>query len=261
MSREKRNQILQEIGIGVIVAIITCVLTHYFTIREIKYQYELDIDNLDVDELLEKAQNYYELKDYLKVINIYNNEKLADNPIALYNLAYFYTEGIGVEQNIDKAEKLFYNAYVLDKKYIGGYIAIKAFYPESIGEINKLINQGIEENDYGTIRYINAVLYAQYPEKGYNEQTFLSMENERQCQVLENDIIVHNEWLREEPEENDFKKYIKDFKRKEQIGTYESDSGEIRPLYGTVKYKLYQIGEFKNNSCFERNIQFVELDE
>lgn len=260
---KKNTEVIKSLLINLVVALIAAACGHFFTIREIEYEHQLNTDNLSVEELLEKAENYYKFKDYLAVIKIYNNEKLGDNPIALYNLAYFYAKGIGVEQDIDKAKELYLRSYSVDSDYIGGYIAINILNPESIANVRSMITEGIQENDEYTIRYIKAVLYEQYPDELYTEKTYLEQNDSWRYQLLEKDLIGHYEWKKEKHEDTDFLRYVTDWERKEKIGTYEKKTEKgsvICPLYGTVTYKLYEFKELKNANCFENNIKFIMQD-
>ena len=105
------------------------------------------------------------------------------------------------------------------------------------------------------------MLYSRYPGYNYDETIFLEQDYEWQIQVLENDLDVSYEWVKDQVLENDFLEYVgEDFNRKEQIGTYVSEEDEVRPLYGTVTYKLYRIKEFTNKGSLEENLKFVELE-
>lgn len=263
MDKKQLKKIFIEIIIGLIGVLIGCVITHYFTLQEIDYEHSLtETDDLSAEDLLLKADNYYKLGEYVRVVEIYNNEKLQDCAFALNNLASLYVKGIGVAQDIGKAKELYYKAYKLDENYLGGYIAVNVIYPENLNEINTLIKQGLEENESGTVRFIKAILYSQYPGYGFDESTFVEQTNEWQIQVLQNDLSTSYEWEKDYVEENDFLEYIgKDFERKEQIGTFLSETEEVRPLYGTVTYKLYRVKEFTNATCLEGNMDFQALEE
>lgn len=260
----KNNGLIKHLVVNLIVAIIAAACGHFFTIQEINYEHQLNMNSLSIEEMLEKAENYYKFNDYLKVIDIYKNKKLEDNPVALYNLAYFYARGIGIEQDIDKAKELYQRSYLVSEEYIGGYVAINILNPESIGNVMNLITEGIKNNDEYTIRYIKAVLYAQYPDETYDEKTYLEQNDEWRYQLLKKDLVGHYEWRKERIADTDFSRYLKDWERKEQIGTYEkkTETGSmICPIYGTVIYKLYEFKEFKNSSCVQNNIRFIIRDE
>lgn len=262
MDKKKLKKVFIQILINLIVLVIGCMITHYLTLKEIEYDHRLDQnEDLSVNDLLVRADNYYKLGEYIKTAEIYHNEDLEDCAFALNNLASLYANGMGVAQDIEKAKDLYYKAYSLDESFLGGYVAVNVIYPQSLNEINTLIKQGIEQNESGTVRFVKAMLYSRYPGYNYDETIFLEQDYEWQIQVLENDLDVSYEWVKDQVLENDFLEYVgEDFNRKEQIGTYVSEEDEVRPLYGTVTYKLYRIKEFTNKGSLEENLKFVELE-
>lgn len=251
--KKKTKKVLITVLSNLIVAVVTVVLTHYFTLKE----QSKDYDRMNVYELLYQAYINYNAGDYLESINIYQNKKLEKSPEALNNMAYLYSRGIAVTEDIEKAKELYRTAYELDDTYIGGIIALEVLYPTDIEETRKWIENGLRNGEEYTKRFIDIVLSYQYSEQEYDSAYFLEQSDEEQIAILKNALKIEYEWNKNDIESNYFYEYLpgQDFERKERIGSYEKD-GRYKPLYGTVTYKLYRKLNFINASCMEGAVKW-----
>lgn len=221
---------------------------HQYDLRTIGIEPETYSESDTVDELLLKAQNCYKSGNYAEAVEIYDMEKLRMNPLAVSNLAYFYANGIYLSQDIEKAKELYRNAYLIDESYIDGYLRIVLKHPSDWSEVIDVLNQGLR------LECDNAYLLLSSTDDLNTDmnslvEDYMSMDNKSKRSFIEAKAETHYEWDREHLDENEFVRYIEDadYKRKEHIGTYDSN-GESKPLYGTVTYRLYAITEFKSIS-------------
>ena len=229
---------------GLIVAIVSVMLTHYFDEQLIKKEHELYDSNDTEEELLLKAQDYYKLGQYDKVVEVYRLEKLDHNPLAMNNLAYFYVEGIYLDKDISKAKELYKRAFKLDENYIEGYFMIVIDHPEKWSEVLDVMDQGARLECSSTLKFLSYM----YKDKAVENQRayeYLKMERGEKEKFLLANTEKHFEWRKDKLEENDFiKKKKKMFYRKENVGTYIDSNGDVKPLYGTVIYTDYGFIEF-----------------
>lgn len=158
MENFNKNELLREILIAIFTAIITCVLTHYFTIKAIDYEHSLEIveNNLSEEELLINAQKYYKIGEYIKAVNIYEMDKLEINPIALNNLGYMYEEGILFEKNLFKAKSYYEKAAQLGNyQAMENWINFTICYPESYDELLNCLKYGYENESQVVYEFLS----------------------------------------------------------------------------------------------------------
>ena len=123
----------------------TAIITFFFTLKSIDYENSLEIinNNSSEIELLVEAQHYYDQEEYLKVLTIYNLEKLNQNPIALNNMAYMYEHGIYVKKDIENARKYYKMASTLGNSTAeNNWFLFNIAYPESYENLLKILAQG-----------------------------------------------------------------------------------------------------------------------
>ena len=246
--------------VTIISAIISGYFTHVFDVQTLKAEHELYNENDTVEELLLKAQNYYKMGRYDKAVEIYNMEKLEQTPLAMSNLAYFYVNGIYLSQDIDKAKELYKNAFFIDENYIDSYFKILLKYPDNWNEIVDIINQGLNLKCDSTYQFFSYITKCTTDNNPFIEE-YLKMDDHEKKEFLESNTELHYEWNRNHLNENAFLRYVEnaDAERKEKVGTYISN-GEVKPLYGTVIYRLYAITEFKYTDRIS-NFEYIQISE
>ena len=125
----------------------TAIITFFFTLKSIDYENSLEIinNNSSEIELLVEAQHYYDQEEYLKVLTIYNLEKLNQNPIALNNMAYMYEHGIYVKKDIENARKYYKMASTLGNSTAeNNWFLFNIAYPESYENLLKIFGINIK---------------------------------------------------------------------------------------------------------------------
>ena len=253
---DKKRIMAREVIIPLIIALIGAAfgacMNHYFSIVRNKNDYE----KMNKYELLYEAYLNYTKGAYLESINIYSDEKLSEHPEALNNLAFFYTKGIGVAADYDKARDLFAKAYRYDNRFTAGIAAISVIEPRDLEETLNYIVMSLKNGDEWTAYFVDSTMHDvfQNEEKGSNE--FLNLTKDEQLKVLEKALQTEYEWNSRIIESNAFYKVLpKEYERKEIIGSYESE-GRREPLYGTVKYHLYRKRFFRNISTIQNGAEY-----
>lgn len=157
MKKKKMKKLLIKVTYLIGPIIISSIITHYYSIKEINYENSLQIIQLNETEyeLLEKAEKYFKIDSYIETAHIYNLEKLNTNPIALNNIGYMYENGMLYETNIRKAREYYYKAAKLGNiEAIENYILFSLKYPISIDSTIDVIKFGYENNSYNIKNFL-----------------------------------------------------------------------------------------------------------
>lgn len=185
-SKKLYKTTISNIISGTIVAIISALLTHYLTLKQIQYSYNFDIAKYEEgqytqEELLERALKYYDVEQYLDVINIYNLDTMETNPIALNNLAYMYEKGIFFSVNIEKAKELYFHASQLGcQTATDNYVIISLQNPNNIDEMLAALKYGYQNNSITVYQYIEPFTY----EGGKSIDDFFELNDYEQKDLL-----------------------------------------------------------------------------
>lgn len=186
---------------GTIVAIISVLLTHYLTLKQIQYSYNFDIVKYEEgqytqEELLERALKYYNVEQYLDVINIYNLDTMETNPIALNNLAYMYEKGIFFNVNIEKAKELYFHASQLGcQTATDNFVIISLQNPNNIDELVAALKYGYQNNSIAVYQYMEYFTY----EGGKSIDDFFDLYDYEQKDLL----IQTSYWVKVDKDEYD----------------------------------------------------------
>lgn len=134
-----------------------------FTINSSSYpEEEIGIYNNDKEkELLYKAKELYENKNYDEAIAIYVCDELKDNPYAQINIGYLYAHGYGYDEDIEAALNI-YDSINLDiaKRNKLALLITSNKDGKNDAEIKILIDYFINKNDYYVQNYISNCLYS-----------------------------------------------------------------------------------------------------
>ena len=166
----KRNKklkkiILNKIIPSVIVSVISLFIGHYFAIKQIKYSYDFNIidyekDEYTQDELLEKAEKYYMIEQYLDSINIYSLDIMKTDPIAINNLAFMYEHGIFFCKNIELAKEIYFHAANLgNKTAIENYVIINLKNPNTISDLVEVLKYGYDNGSEIAYEFLEYFTY------------------------------------------------------------------------------------------------------
>ena len=117
-------------------------------------------------------------------------------------------------------------------------------HPENWSEVLDVMEQGARLECNSTLKFLS-FMYKDKTVESQRAYEYLKMERAEKMEFLLANTEKHFEWRQDHLTENDFiYKTDKIFERKEQIGTYIDGYGDIKPLYGTVKYTDYGFIEF-----------------
>lgn len=95
--------------------------------------------------LMEEAIHAYNAEEYLRVIELYSNEKISNTPIVLTNIGYLYENGYGVTQDFSKAEE-YYNKAIA-QGYEEAYThKMTMYFTYCLSGIENIIYEGYERN-------------------------------------------------------------------------------------------------------------------
>lgn len=181
-----KNKLILSFIMSLGIAIIGCILTHYFTIKEIDYEqaYAVAEQNESEEALLQKAEKYYLINNYIETIHIYNMEKLNTNAIALSNLGYMYEHGLGYGKDIEKAREYYQKANCLgNKTAMENYVLFTIKYPISFDNLLRVLRGGFEEESEVAYNFIATYLDDPNPTKDQIAQ-IMSYDNEKLKEIL-----------------------------------------------------------------------------
>lgn len=96
------------------------------------------------EEIIRQAEISFAQKDYNKVLKLYSLDQVANSDIIYNNLAYMYSNGLGVDKNIEKAE-----TYYLKTDNIASYEAmlIKNIKGDNAEEILNILKHNLNNSD------------------------------------------------------------------------------------------------------------------
>ena len=115
-----------------------------------------EYDLLSENDLLARADSFYNIGDYYEVINIYKDDRLSINPIALNNLGFIYENGLGVDANISVAKKYFSQAAKLNNQdAIDNYMIFNIKYPYTYDDLLENLKLGYINKSEVVYKFIN----------------------------------------------------------------------------------------------------------
>lgn len=107
------------------------------------------------DELISKAEELYQTKDYIESVKTLEDKSLDTDPIALNNLAYMYERGLGVSKDLKRASELYEKAKNRGEGTAQkNWIVFSMQHPVSYDQIVETIKYGYEIGDEDCIRWI-----------------------------------------------------------------------------------------------------------
>lgn len=204
---------------SVIVSIISLSIGHYFAIKQIKYSYDFNIIDYEKEEytqseLLEKAQKYYTIEQYLDAVNIYTLDIMRTDPVAINNLAFMYEHGIFFGENIELAKEMYFHAANLgNKTSLENYVIINLKNPDSINDVIDVLKYGYDNGSKMAYEFLKYFTY----DDGNSVKKFWDLTIYEQSDIL----IQATEWIEIGKEEY------------EEL-SHHSDGGE----YGFLKIEL-----------------------
>lgn len=102
----------------------------------------------DVNQLLKDAEQSYYCGDYLQTAQIYQNDTLQHNDIAINNLGYLFSRGLGVAQDLKIGKEYYYKAAQMGNNIAAkNYIISVLSAPSSYVEILDTLKSGHDEED------------------------------------------------------------------------------------------------------------------
>lgn len=259
-NEEKKKNFILYLVFPLIVAVVSCSLTHFFDLR--MSERTADISVLSDVELLLKGQSYFKIGDYGNAVKIYTSERLDTDPIAKTNLAYFYANGIYLDKDIAQAKELYKEAYILDNSMIDNYVAITICHPNNMSELEEIISDGVLNNSIVAKQFIFEICNEEKYDIEEAVKKYIDMNPKSRQGYLASYMKKTYEWNTDYLEENDFVKYIEgaDYSHKEKIGSFISKSNSVEPLFGTVIYKLYSITRFEFANRYDK-YSFVSIED
>lgn len=115
-----------------------------------------EYDLLSENDLLARADSFYNIGDYYEVINIYKDDRLSINPIALNNLGFIYENGLGVDASISIAKKYFNQAAKLNNQNaIDNYMIFNIKYPYTYDDLLENLKFGYINKSEVVYKFIN----------------------------------------------------------------------------------------------------------
>ena len=183
-NKSKKVAITLSVMAFIMVAVTSIVFVNIYNFRN-------EDNELSEEELLQKAQDYYEMEEYIEATYKYENEKLDTNPIALNNLAYLYENGLGVAKDLDRATDLYYKASQLDDEQAKeNYISFVLRYPKTYSQVLKILRLGFDMRDKEIVKWLaqcgsgesfSKISHEQYVEYA---DIFLGWEQDEQEKIL-----------------------------------------------------------------------------
>lgn len=112
-----------------------------------------------IEECLEHAEKFYNQKQYDNVIKIYQHDYLSQNAIALNNLGYLYSKGLGVEKDDTEAKKYYLLAFEAGEKTgLSNYIVNNIISPHYLEDVLDALKLGYQYNEENTVRFVEAII-------------------------------------------------------------------------------------------------------
>lgn len=106
-----------------------------------------------IKSLMEEAIHAYDAEEYLRVIELYSNEKISNTPIVLTNLGFLYENGYGVTQDFNKAIEYYNRA--ISQDYEPAYEHKLAMYIKyKLQKIEEIICEGYDLGNKRAALYI-----------------------------------------------------------------------------------------------------------
>lgn len=138
---------------------------------------EIGIYNNDKEkELLYKAKELCENRNYDEAITIYVCDELKDNPYAQVNIGYLYAHGYGYEEDVEAALNI-YDSIDMDiaKRNKLALLITSNKDGKNDAEIKNLIDYFINKNDYYVQNYITNCIYQKNVEALDDREKILSV--------------------------------------------------------------------------------------
>lgn len=237
-------------------AILGGIITHYYSTN----------DGLSDNQLLQKAEKFYKQEEYIQAIQIYEDERLKNNTIALNNLAYIYLYDMP-EKYIINAKECFKRASEIDKEYLEEYIAITITHPQTYNEVFWLLKRGVDEENKNAERFIYACLENIGKEKEISIKDFCALNYDEMKSILK--AATEGTTIREiqgkvidSKSTNDFFEIESSEPIKTEVGkVVYDDTLHVDKLYGNILFANIKKTSFKFNYIFAGAIEYIELDE
>lgn len=242
--RNYNNRKIAKLFTIVSFLLIACVviLVQFFTIPD-------ETKVMDNTNLKIKAQEYFGIEEYIKAVEIYQNDNLDTDVVALNNLAYIYENGLGVSKDYDVAESLYLKASKMDNvKAKKNYISFVLNHPRSYSQIIEALDLAYSISDEPVIKWM-AIGGSKKPLNEINESDYKRYAQEYLNNGFEDkkDFIKNYFYEEEIPIEyysgisnSDFVSYVQTKKDKKLfVGAYkvvvENGEKSYTPIYTTVQ--------------------------
>lgn len=261
------------VKIPLLCIVVSTLLTHFFTLKEIDYEKTLQIieNNESEEELLMEAQRYFLLEEYAEVIHIYNQDKMENNPTALSNLGYMYENGIVYGKDIEKAREYYEKSAALgNSNCMENYILFTIKYPKSYDNLLGVLQNGFEHNSNTVYEFIKSY-FSDVNATREDVKKFLDLDTDSKIEILQYQVDYR---LKEETEEIademicEKMYYEAQEKVKYKNLEYNLDCGDQVGIYKNIVpvYLNVPVGEIRNyyiNFMFsnDNETQFVFYEE
>ena len=111
------------------------------------------------EQLLAQAELHYNGNHYESLIELYTSESLLDNPIALNNLGYMYSNGVYFSQNFNTAIHYYELASAKGSSdAVHNLIALKLHSCTTFEEVVDVLNAGYQSGDNETFLFLGSIL-------------------------------------------------------------------------------------------------------
>ena len=116
---------------------------------------------VNIDDLLNRAEQAFLCEDYLTVLKIYQEDSLKYNDIALNNLGYLISNGLGAEKDI-----ICGRAYYNQAAELGSYIAFDNYlcsilqHPDTYDEVLEALREGYNKGSTISNDFIESIAMA-----------------------------------------------------------------------------------------------------
>lgn len=284
LEKDRKNK-RQVAIIGGIFAIVVALIPMWPTYVNLKKQHatlekeyerlQLEYDNLkltagiydlDKENLLIEAEKLYQQGDYISALQVYKNERLASDPVALNNQAYIYLYYFD-ESYISDAKECLRRASSLDDQYETQFLAINILYPVSYDEIFQLLRIGISKEDIIAMRFCYACLENLNLNENMTLEDFCRLEYKEasyilQCATVENHYRFIQGKVPDYMQNGDFIEIVSTEVERIPVGikTYD-DTLHSDILYGNVRYVNVKRKNFICDYIVKNAISFIYQSE
>lgn len=281
----KKNKISIEIILTIITSI-TAILVFFFgdniVERFTEQEGEKSIDELlieaeqeggkSIDELLMEAEQEFKIQNFIEAYMIYKDDILKYNTVALNNIGYLFSKGLGVEKNITEGRDYYYRAAVLGNKVaLDNYICSILYYPSTYNEIIEALKWGHEGDSLIAEEFVENMqispeiveLYGNNLVESFWEIPHIKQRGWLKTITVKGEVLPTNEILSNE--KSDFIGELCQRKEKQIIGyrriTYSNGQIMRERVYGLVTVAGYQTYYLQDTKYLEKEQIFIVQDE